>query len=191
MKNNSNEKNKFTCYFTRVALAFSVAISCVLFAQAQISPLRAQIEQQQRERERMIRQSLITDITVGLIKLVAGRGKRDSEVAGRINRFAPVLPPLFLPLSNNPFTPKPAVVITSPPVQPLSLSNISVPNQNPSPTSSNLQAIPSLNVAGNLGDGTFIVKDAAGRLYSVQITNADNARHGARTPKQRARRARH
>jgi len=195
MKNNSNEKNKFARYFTCAALAFAFAVSGVLFAQAQISPLRVQIDQQQRDRERMIRHGLITDITVGLIKLIAGRGKRDSEAAERVKLFAPVLPPLPLsPILNKVFTPKQTVVTTSPlppPVPSVSLSNISVPNQNLSPTSSNIQAIPSLNVAGNLGDGTFIVKDAAGRFYSVQITNPGNVRRGARITKQRARRARH
>lgn len=188
LSNNSNKKNKVTGYFTCVALVFMLIISSALLAQAQIAPpTRAQLEQRQREREKQIRLDIIFSANAWQASIDRAKRQRESrfkevETPKPVLRFALQPPPVFQ--TNDVFTRKPAVVLTS-------TLPARIPALNLSSTNSNLQTVPSLNMVSDLGNGVIIVKDAAGNLYSLRVTNAVNIRRGAPARKQQRKRRAH
>jgi hypothetical protein len=181
LSNNSNGKNKVAIYLTRVTLTFAFTISCAVLTQAQINPIQTYLERQKREQQAQVIRDFIYDMTIR-------REARERERNERFKQTNPiVLPPLSVqqPLlssqTNSILSPKTPVVITSALTTP-------VPTGNLSPVNSQLQSIPSLDMAGDLGNGVVILKDAAGKLYSLRITNAVNA--GRSTPARKQSRAR-
>jgi len=197
MKYDSNKKNKFTARFVRIAALFTLVVSFGIFAQAQTSPFEAQIERQRLERKRMEINNLVGQVVGGLIRMAVERGKRDKPLPGLLKPIAPPALASFKASSSVFSSPSLGGLLGAPTesvfavapsfasVQSGGLQEKASVNSNLPAANSNLQAIQSLNVAGNLGNGTFIFTDDAGKLYSVRLTGA------TRTTRHRsARRAR-
>lgn len=196
-----SKKNKFAARILRIAALFTLLISSGLFVQAQGLPLDEYMKRQQNERKMLERNRLITLAVGGLIEMLGNREKRDKPQPGRLKPVvsSPAPSPLFAPIANpsasslaspgGMFDAAPPAFTQAPSLAPHqsggSQDNLPA-NANSSP--SGIQAVQTLNVAGNLGNGTFILADAAGKLYSARIAAAPRRAQPARRRARRARR---
>ena len=206
-------KMKFAENLFRLGLAFAFVASCGVFVSAQtpfprpnirnpfpitspapkpfISPIQIQQDKYKQFQRQMQVQMFVNKITGYYIDWLIRKNKL--QQTPRIN-LAPTITPLPKFEQNKSFNAKPKVVVTS--KLPVTVQSVNLPNTKPSSmpavfrAHSGIQTISSLNIVGDLGNGTVIVKDAGGKLYSLRLTQPGSVRQNVRAGKQRSRRTR-
>ncbi len=205
-------KMKFAENLFRLGLAFAFVASCGVFVSAQtpfprpnirnpfpitspapkpfISPIQIQQDKYKQLQRQMQVQMFVNKITGYYIDWLIRKNKL--QQTPRIN-LAPTITPLLKFEQNKSFNAKPKVVVTS---KLRAIVPVNSPNKKPMSTptvyqaNSGIQAISSLNIVGDLGNGMVIVKDAGGKLYSLRLTQPGSVRQNVRAGKQRSRRTR-